>query len=290
MRPLLTLLLLLLCAARAPAGPWPKPKGAAYLKVYEFWLRFDEHYTSNGRIDRNATLGLYNTALYGEYGITNRLTVFGNAPFFSRNVINSQVSGTRGDVLIPGEAINGPGDADLGLRYGLTGSGSPVALAASLTLGLPLGNSAGGEQRNLQTGDGEFNQLLLLEAGRGFSLGKDNNAYVSVFAGVNNRSNGFSDEFRFGLEGGFNLLDRRVWLIGRLAGSESFFNGNTAETTSSTSIFSNNAEYLSLGGEINVYVTRKIGLSAGVAGALSGRIIAAAPAYSAGIFLDLAGR
>lgn len=287
MKNLFTLLLLLIGTTTLLAGPWPKPKGQAYLKLYEFWLQFDQHYTSNGEIDPNATLGLYNTALYGEYGITDRLTVFGNVPFFSRNVINTQVSGTRGDVLIPGEAINGLGDADLGLRYGLTKAGSPIALAASLTLGLPLGESAGGEQMNLQTGDGEFNQMLLLKAGKSFRFGDNTDAYVSAFAGVNNRSNGFSDEFRFGLEGGVNLLNRKVWLIGRLAGSESFFNGETAETVSSTSIFSNNAEYLSLGGEVNVYLTNKIGISAGVAGALSGRIIAAAPAFSAGVFLDL---
>lgn len=287
MKNIFTLLLLLIGTTSLMAGPWPKPKGQAYLKLYEFWLQFDEHYTSNGEIDPNATLGLYNTAIYGEYGITDRLTVFGNVPFFSRNVINTQVSGTRGDVLIPGEAINGLGDADLGLRFGLTNSGSPIALAASLTLGLPLGESAGGEQKNLQTGDGEFNQMLLLEAGKSFRFGDDTDGYLSAFAGINNRSNGFSDEFRFGLEGGVNLLNRKVWLIGRLAGSESFFNGETAETVSSTSIFSNNAEYLSLGGEVNVYLTRKLGVSAGVAGALSGRIIAAAPAFSAGVFLDL---
>lgn len=287
MKNIFTLLLLLIGSTSLLASPWPKPKGAAYLKLYEFWLRFDEHYTSNGEIDPNATLGLYNTALYGEYGITDRLTVFGNLPFFSRNVINNQLSGTRGGVIIPGDAINGMGDADLGLRFGLSKANAPIALSASLTLGLPLGEDAGGEQGNLQTGDGEFNQMLLLAAGRSFSLGTKSDGYVSAFAGVNKRSNGFSDEFRFGLEGGFNLINRRVWLIGRLAGSESFFNGETAESVQTTSIFSNNAEYLSLGGEVNVYLTDKIGISAGVAGALSGRIIAAAPAFSAGVFLDL---
>lgn len=287
MKNLLTLLILLIGSASLFAGPWPKPKGKSYFKLYEFWLQFDEHYTSNGEIDPNATLGLYNTALYGEYGITDRLTVFGNIPFFSRNVINTQVSGTRGTEIIPGEAINGFGDTDLGLRFGLTKPGSQLAVAGSLTLGIPLGEDAGGEQMNLQTGDGEFNQMLLLEAGTSLRLGSKAEGYVSAFAGVNNRSNGFSDEFRFGLEGGVGVANRRVYFIGRLTGSESFMNGDTAESAPSTSIFSNNAEFLSLGGEVNVYLTKKLGVSAGVAGALSGRIIAAAPAYSAGVFLDL---
>lgn len=286
-RVLIVFCLLLVSTISLSAGPWPQPKGHAYLKLYEFWLRFDQHYTSNGEIDPNATLGLYNTNLYGEYGFTDKLTVFGNIPLFSRSTINNQVSETRGNVIIPGDAINGLGDADLGLRFGLTAPGSKIAVATSLTFGLPLGEDAGGAQMNLQTGDGEFNQLLSLEAGHGFQLGGQLPAYLSAQIGVNNRTKGFSDEFRFGLEAGLQLAKKRLWLIGRLTGSESFFNGDTAASNPTTSIFSNNAEYLSIGGEVNLNLTRKAGLSFGVAGAISGRIIAAAPAFSAGVFVNL---
>ena len=283
MRVCLLALFTLVLATSLSAGPWPRGKGSAYLKLYEFWLRFDEHYTSTGELDPNATLGLYNTALYGEYGLTDRLTAVVNLPFYSRNVINNQVSGTRGNVIIPGEAISGIGDADLSLRYTISKAGAAVPFSATLTLGLPLGEDAGGEQMNLQTGDGEFNQLVSLEAGRSFSP----NFYATASVGVNNRTNGFSDEFRFSLEAGYALGNRRVWLIGRLTGVESLQNGETAATISSTSIFSNNAEFLSVGGELNVYVTDKLGLSAGAATALSGKVIAAAPAFTAGVFLDL---
>ena len=279
----LFVLLILCCSVSLVAGPWPQKKGNGYFKLYEFWLKFDQHYTSNGEIDPNATLGLYNTAFYGEYGLSDRFTLVANVPVYSRNVINNQISGTRGDVIIPGEAIGGLGDTDLGLRFGLSKPGASLALSTTLTLGLPLGESAGGEQMNLQTGDGEFNQMLMFEAGKSLGSG----GYVSAGLGVNNRTNGFSDEFRYNLEGGIAIADQRIWLIGRLQGSKSFKNGDTAETITSASIFSNNAEYLSLGGEVNVYVTKKFGVSAGVAGALSGRIIAAAPAYTAGVFFDL---
>ncbi len=278
------LLALFLCLASTLfSGPWPQGKGKGYFKLYEFWLKFDEHYTSSGELDPNATLGLYNTALYAEYGLTDRLTCIINLPFYSRNVVNAQISETRGNVLIPGEAISGLGDTDIALRYAITKPGSPIPIAVTLTSGLPLGEDAGGELKNLQTGDGEFNQMLEFSAGK--SIG--NNAYATASIGVNNRSNGFSDEFRFGLEAGVAVANQKVWLISRLTGSESFQNGETAATFSSTSIFSNNAEYLSLGGEVNIYVTNKLGISGGAATALSGRVIAAAPAYSAGIFLDL---
>ena len=275
-------LLAFLFTAVLSAGPWPQGKGKGYLKVYEFWLRFDQHYTSTGELDPNATLGLYNTALYGEYGLTDRLTAVVNLPFYSRNVINNQVSGTRGNVVIPGEAIGGLGDTDVALRYTLTKPQARTPVSATLTLGLPLGEAAGGEQGNLQTGDGEFNQLLTVGVGHSFA----DNIYATASVGVNNRTNGFSDEFRYNLEAGLALANNRVWLIGRLNGVTSFQNGETAATVSSTSVFSNNAEFLSVGGEVNVYVSKRFGLSAGAATAVSGRIIAAAPAYSAGVFFD----
>ncbi|MEO0733356.1 MAG: hypothetical protein AAFZ52_11015 [Bacteroidota bacterium] len=284
------LALCLLFSSLLFAGPWPQPKGKGYFKLYQWWTSFDEHFTSNGEIDPNATLGIYNTSFYAEYGLTERLTGVVNLPLFSRSTINTQVSGTRGNVIAPGDAINGIGDTDVRLRYALTRPGATFPVAASLTLGLPLGEDAGGEQGNLQTGDGEFNQLLAIESGLSLNFGRSVTGYASANLGINNRSRGFSDEIRFGLEGGVGLLDRRLWFIGRMIGSESLFNGEPNAGSTTTSIFSNNAEYLSLGGEINFYLTDKIGFSAGAAGAVSGRIIAAAPAFSVGIFVNTSGR
>ncbi|OAV45495.1 hypothetical protein [Lewinella sp. 4G2] len=271
------------------AGPWPKAKGEGYFKLYEWWLRFDEHYTTNGELDPNATLGLYNTTAYGEYGITDRLTGVANIVLLSRNTINDQISGTRGNVLVEGDAINGIGDSEIGFRYALTKPGARTPISIGLLLGIPLGEDAGGAQGNLQTGDGEFNQLLNVGIGRSFQVGGVN-GFAAASLGYNNRTNGFSDEVRFGAEAGLNLLNKKLWIIGRVNGSESTFNGETAASAQTTSIFSNNAEYLSVGGELNYNLTDRVGISAGVAGAVSGRIIAAAPAYTVGVYVNTGGR
>jgi len=267
-------------------GPWPQKKGKAYFKLSEWWIVFDEHYTSSGFKDPNVTTGIFNTTLYGEYGFTDRFTGIINAPIFSRTYNNNIISMTNGAVIADGEGFNGVGDFDLGLKYGLTKPGAKVPLAVTLTLGLPTGKTGEGSLGNLQTGDGEFNQLLQLDAGTSFQLGKTS-AYVSAYTGINNRSNGFSTEFRYGLEGGLGFVDNRIWVTGRLTASESFKNGDTAATSTSTSIFANNSEFLSLGGEVSFYVTKKFGVSASIAGAVKGEIIAAAPSYSVGVFLDL---
>ena len=268
-------------------GPWTQEKGKAYLKLSEWWMVFDQHYTDEGLIDPNVTTGIFNTFLYAEYGVTDRFTTIFNGAIFSRNYMNNLVSGTTGQVLVEGEAVNAMGDIDLGLKYRLTGKESSIPISATLFFGLPTGVTGAGKQGNLQTGDGEFNQILQLDAGKGFSFGPKTAGYVSLNVGFNNRSNGFSEEFRYGIEYGTGFFNQKLWLIARLFGIESFKNGATAENISSTSIFANNAEYTSISLECNYYISSKVGVSASAAGAFRGEIIAAAPSYSLGVFLDL---
>ncbi|MGH1434134.1 MAG: hypothetical protein ACRBG0_06705 [Lewinella sp.] len=268
-------------------GPWPQAPGKAYLKLSEWWTVFDQHYTDAGLLDPNVTTGIFNTTFYAEYGITDRFTTIINAPLFSRNYVNNLRSTTTGELIQSGDAVNSLGDIDLGIKYGLTKPGSKFPVAATLILGLPTGRSVAGIQNNLQTGDGEFNQILQIETGTSFQLGKKVNSYASVYLGVNNRSNGFSEELRYGVEWGLGLMDQRLWFIGRLNSVESFKNGETAATVTSTSIFANNTEFSGVALEVAYYLKGRWGISASVAGAFRGEIIAAAPAYSVGIFYDL---
>lgn len=281
---LVVLYSLILPSLLSAGGGWPQPAGHGYIKLSEWWLIADQHYTDVGLIDPNQTIGLFNTTLYAEYGITDRFTAVLNFPLFSRNYVNNQVSFTTGEVLIPGEAINSVGDLDLGLQYGLW-SGNGWAISARLVLGIPLGVDDGGTSGVLQTGDGEFNQMIQVDAGKSFALG-NLNAYANVYAGLNNRSGGFSDEYRFGIETGVSFLQDRLTTTLRLYGVQSFQNGLLpSEQINSTSIFANNTEHLTFAPEVSYRFSQHWGIAAGVATALSGRIILAAPAYSVGVFV-----
>lgn len=266
-------------------GGWTKPKGKGYFKLSEWWLVADQHYTDAGLIDPNVTTGLFNTSLYAEYGFTDRIQGEIYFPFFSRTYMNNLISEGTGDVIVPGEAINGIGDTDVSVKYGIT-KGRKIALSASLTFGLPLGESAGGSEGNLQTGDGEFNQMLKLTAGNSFSVGKMN-SYAQIYAGLNNRTQGFSDEFRYGAEVGIQAVKDKLWVIGRVWGVESLRNGNLQDQINSTSLFANNSEFTSFGMEAAYNFTERWGVSAGASGAFRGEIIFAAPSYTAGIFFNL---
>jgi hypothetical protein len=271
-------------------GPWPQKKGGSYIKLSEWWIRFDRHFTDAGETDPNVTTGIYNTFLYGEYGITDRLTGIANFNLYARNTMNELQSATTSEIIVPGESLNTFGDIDLALKYGLTPTGSAWPVSVTLLLGIPTGESAGGFSGNLQTGDGEFNQMLRFDAGHGFKVFDKASGYATAYAGFNNRTKGFSEEIRFGAETGIQLCHDKLWFIGRLDVIESLKNGETSATAiNSTSIFANNTEFLSLGAEVNYYITPKLGVSASVAGAIRGEIIASAASYSVGVFLDLKG-
>ena len=263
-------------------GGWPTGKGKGYIKLAEWWVVSDRHYTDNGQIDPNITRGIYNTTIYGEYGLSDKWTAIAYIPVFSRSFFNNEVSGTTGEVLIPGDAINGIGDAQLGVKYSFNTNKS-IALSTSLFLGIPIGESAGGSNGTLQTGDGEFNQMLQFDAGTGFNIGSVS-GYANVFGAYNNRSNGFSDEIRFGGEVGANLFEDKVGFTLRVTSLNSTDNGDTGVGENSTSIFANNAEFLSISPEIRYNITEKWGVSANYATASSGRLIFASPSYEIGVY------
>jgi len=282
----LTLLIGILLLTQAVNAQWSKGKGNGYYKLSAWYLSTDQHYTDTGAIDPNATRTQFNLNFYGEYGLSNKLDVIAYVPFFARATQNNILSGTTGSIIQAGEEVNSIGDIDLGLNYNFLKKGNWSA-SAKLLFGLPTGEDAGGSDGSYQTGDGEFNQYLSGLVGYSTSL---NGAplFAKAYVGYNNRTQNFSDEVRFGLESGINIFNNKVWLIARLDVVESTFNGSlNAQNAAQGSIFANNIEFVGVGAEASYYITNKLGVSLGFGGAISGRIIAANPSITGGIFLDI---
>ncbi|CAM1372730.1 hypothetical protein [Tenacibaculum xiamenense] len=264
---------------------WSKGKGKGYFKLSAWYLQSDQHFTGTGELDPNVTRTQFNTNLYGEYGLSNKLDVIAYIPFFARVAQNNQISGTNSNTIQPGESFNSFGDIDLGVRYAIFKKGN-WALDAKLILGLPTGSSAGGSDGSYQTGDGEFNQYLSTSVGYSTRLFK-RPSYLKSYLGYNNRSEGFSDELRAGFEVGVNIIEKKLWLSSRINILQSLQNGTLNAANSNGSIFANNVEFSSYGFEAAYYFTKNIGASISFDSAFSGRIIAANPSYSFGIFYDL---
>ncbi len=282
----LALFAFLVCLCSKPAfSQWTKEKGKGYYKLSAWYLESDQHYTDTGDIDPNITRGQFNVNFYGEYGLTKKIDVLAYVPFFSRVYQNDVISGTSGGTIGVGEDLNSIGDIDLGITYGIMDTGK-FALSGTLKFGLPTGNDSGGSDGSYQTGDGEFNQILQVNLGAPFKLGKTA-LYSKAYLGYNNRTQNFSDEFKSGLEIGVNLLNEKIWLVGRSDIVKSLNNGSLNAQNNQGSIFANNVEYVGLGGEVSYYFTEKIGVSLNYTGAISGRIIYANPSISFGVFLDV---
>lgn len=266
-------------------GGWTQKKGVGFYKLSEWWLVYDKHFTDKGQFDPNIRTGVFNTFMYGEYGISDRFTAIINANLLASNSTANVFSNTTKELLIPGESILSIGDIDLAGKIAVPVF-KGVQTAFTLGLGLPTGATNAGAQGNLQTGDGEFNQWLQLDAGKGFSLVNGVSNFANVYVGLNNRTKGFSDEFRYGVETGLGLFSNHLWLIYRMAGVESLNNGSMVLENEVTGIFANNTEYLSYGFEFSYRIKNGWGISAGFASAFQGKIIAAAPSYSVGFYLD----
>ena len=280
------LILLLFNSSVFAGGGWTQPKGKGYYKLSEWWIVFDQHFTDEGKIDPNVTTGLFHTFLYAEHGITDRFTGIFNGALFSRNYTNNVRSSITNEIIFKGEELNSIGDIDLTGKYSISRLGAAFPFSASLLLGIPTGESAGGESGSLQTGDGEFNQMLQLDLSKGFSLSESVSFYANSYVAYNNRTKGYSSEFRYGLEGGFGLINQKVWLIGKLFGVESLKNGDNSDWETSNSVFANNVVYSSYSFDVNVYVSKHLGFNASYASAFRGELIAAAPSYSVGLFWD----
>ena len=273
-----TLVASLLLSPAFAGGGWTQARGGGFFKLGQNVIIAGRYFQPDGSIVDITTISLYTTSLYAEYGLTDRLTAIAYVPFFVRSTLN-EIEYTSSLPTVPGDFVNSFGDTNLGVKYGLI-TGGPVVVSVGLTLGLPLGATSGGETGILQTGDGEFNQLLTVEASRAFG-----SLYATALLGFNNRTNDFSDEFRYGAEIGYSFSGKFTAQL-RMFGVNSFMNGEAAGGAGN-SIFANDTEFLSITPEVAYNLTEKLGVSASVGGAVFGKKILASPNYGVGVYWTL---
>ena len=260
-------------------GGWPQPKGRGYFKLSQSYLLSPKYFDGTGTlIDLTPSFGYFATSFYGEFGFTDRLTGIIYMPFFARAVKN-ELRFNQSGLNEAGASLNSFGDTDIAVKYGLIVN-KPIVVSATVLFGLPLGDNGAANANALQTGDGEFNQMLRIDASHSFYPKK---FYVSTYAAFNNRTAGFSDEVRFGAEIGLTL--KKFIPIFKVSTVHSLFNGDVSATQNG--IFSNNTEFISPSLELNYQITEKMGVSASMATALAARNILASPNFGVGVYLKL---
>lgn len=250
-------------------------RGTGWVQIEQYFTRSDSYFNSVSERISIRTNALYMTSLSSEYGITNRITAIIIFPFFARSTVNELEYNQTGNTE-SGTSLNSLGDTDVGLRFSIRQK-FPVQVNGFITFGLPFGKKGSvGTETDVQTGDGELNQISGIELRHYFlSLKLTASGYVAF----NNRAKNFSNEVRYGF--GIGYKADRLFVAARLSVIESLFN-DTAPV-SLNSIFSNHRELVSPGVEVDYRITNKISLLATGTFVVSGRNTLAAPAWTFGI-------
>lgn len=253
------------------ANGWVPKKNHGFIKLGQNFIFANQFFRDNGERSSITSSGFFTTSLYGEIGITDRLTVGTYVPFF-RSYING-TKFTSGRASIEGLEASDFGDIDVFFKYGLI-KDQPLVLSASILFGIPSGTSSG----LLTSGDGEFNQSFGLNLG--YSLPK-----FPVFLGAgtlfNNRTKNFSDEFRFNVEVGYQYKEHT--LILKSINTWSLRNGDASAV--SGGLFSNDVSYNLLGPELllgNLF--KKLGVSFNYYFTLSGENTISNDQFGIGVF------
>ena len=268
--PIFIVVLVFIFTGISLGGAWPEKKGGGYYKLSFRYLKGEKIYNSDGDKVAIPDFTDISVGFYGTYGLTDKITLSFNLSPYKSEKLDTTTSSFDTEV-------SGIGDIGIGVKYGFAKIGKTV-FAVSLKLGFPTGKTDG----ILWTGRKDFNQTISLEAGHSFY---PSGFYLTELISFTNRNEGFSDEFRYYIEGGYNFGNGFL-IIGRFHGLQSLKNGND-NVIGGFGIFQNNAQYFAYNLELVYKINKNFGVSAYYESGGGGKNIISAPVLNAGVFYTL---
>ena len=189
---------------------WTRKAKSFYVQTAASYYSSKDYYTTEGILfDTGSRFNSSALILYGEYGVTDRITAIVDVPVVMLNSFSST------------ETVAGVGSVRVGLKYRVFNN-IPIAVQADFEIPTDDGtnfarskqpNALGTfDEINLPTSDGEFNVWTNLIGSHSFGNGK---TYGSLYTGVNFRTESFSNQFQAGAEVGHLFFDK-LYLIGKL--------------------------------------------------------------------------
>lgn len=278
MRTIFFILFTFLFTSLIVAGGWTQKKGSGFYKISYRLLNGDNVYDDSGEKFSWAVED-HTIALYGEYGVTDNLTLTAAFLPYKSIKIDDQtaVQALNFNAKFPRYTEkSGIGDAEVGMRYRLKKFGKSV-ISTTLKLGIPTGETF--EDGEIWLGSGEFNQALGLEFGHSFYPAP---AYFTAGVSYRNRNKGFSDDFKYGISAGYSFT-KSISVSGRFHGLNPLNNGDD-NVRGGFAIYSNNQRYIAYGLNVSYKFTKGLGVSVGYESGGNGRNIISAPVISAGIY------
>lgn len=260
------------------AGGWTKKKGKFYLQLSSQYMKSNKFHDINGTLVDINTLSDFTLSFYGEYGVTDNISIVAFFPFHHRLTLD-KIKGTSGNTYFPGAKKNGISDSDIGIKYKIAEGGGSV-LSAGFSLGLPIGDS--NDPNGLLTGDGELNQKVGFQFGHSFYPLP---VYFNTSAAYNFRHKGYTDEINFGIEAGYTF-DNKLIVIFRVTGLKPLRNGDNTVAGGAGGLFSNNQQYIAYGPELFYNITDNWGITAGMNSGTWARNVLSTNVFRIGLFIQ----
>ncbi|GJQ61864.1 MAG: hypothetical protein SCALA702_09170 [Melioribacteraceae bacterium] len=268
---LLILLLTGLTSAMYGSG-WPVKKGSGYFQMSAQYMGSDKYYDSDGDKVDIPKFSDFTISLFGSYGVTDKISVYGSFPFMRFLTTENSITG--------GEATNtGLSDFTLGMKYYL-GKLAGTYFSAKVSVGIPVGDNE--DENFLFTGDGEWNQYFAIAAGR--SLG--NGFYVGADAGFSNRNEGYSDDILYNAEVGYKVSTNLLVIL-KINGKQPLENGSNIQFGGVAGLAANNQKYLAYGPELLYSINDKIGLNAALQTGTNTANVISALVFKGGLYYKL---
>ncbi len=202
------LFLMTIPSGMAQSG-WTKKKNEVFTKLGYSQFSSDQYFNLSGNDMTTAEFSQKAVSLYGEYGITDRLTAIVDFPFLKIHGFETT------------ENITGIGDLKLGLKYAIS---QKIPVSLSIVPEIPIAKADNFaqnkindfEQINLPTGDGEFNIYNTIAASHSFYPIP---VYVNAYATFNFRTSyndiDLSHQVMEGFEIGWQPI-KKTWIKGGL--------------------------------------------------------------------------
>lgn len=208
----LGLLVFLITGSSYAQSGWTKAKTEGFYQLGYNRFSSDQYFTLEGELLKTNEFTQNSLVFYGEFGLTDKLTIVANWPLQVWNGFSST------------ETVSGLGDLRLEIKQALLKKYLPLTIAVAPEFPIGKANNFAQsklndfESINLPSGDGEFNVWTTLAAS--FSL-PNTSLYGNLFGAYNFRTQyegvTFTDQIGVGVEVGYKIADL-VWINSRING------------------------------------------------------------------------
>lgn len=256
-------------------NPWTKSKGEGYAQLSFNAVNNYSQLLSNKGPSRTTerTMSDMTYQLYSEIGIGQKLSVI---TFIPLKVLSANESNVNTPNLTNSGTLTAIGNASIAIRKGF----QLKSFVNSIQIQTDLPSSSMQLESGLISGFNAYTYSAFYSIGKSFSK----KTYVFAYGGALFRNNGYSDQFRWGIEGGYQA-NEKMWIIfyidhlGLIEENDKVLDPRIE----ANGLFLDEQMYLSPGFKFIYQFKNHWIVNSAIGGALSANNVAATPALSFGI-------